>query len=522
MPAKTMKSASTSSSAALAPSWENFKKFDGPAGLVVFLVAMPLCLGIALASGAPLFAGIIAGIVGGIVVGALSGSAISVSGPAAGLTIIVFTAIQTIGSFKGFLLAVVLAGAMQLVLGMMGAGVIGDYVPNSVIKGMLAAIGLVIILKQIPHALGRDKDFEGDLSFLEANGSNTFTDVVASVLSASEGAVVISVLSVLVLIVWDQWSAKGAMIPLMVPGPLVVVVLGIAINNAFGLFLPAFKLVQAEHLVQLPMANALEFMLPDFSRIGEWQVWTVAGTIALVASVESLLSIEASDRIDPFRRISSPNRELVAQGIGNVVSGLIGGLPVTSVVVRTSANVSSGGRTRVSAIFHGVLMLLAVVAIPMYLNWTPLASLAAVLIMVGYKLTKPKIYLSMFKLGWDQFLPFVVTVLAIVFTDLLKGVVIGLVLGVFFVIRGNHRSAISVVSQDDWYFLRFNKDITFVNKSELRTKLNALPANTTLIIDATRSLYMDRDIFEVIEDFQRSAPYKNITVETKNVNDHWK
>jgi len=522
MSARTMKSVSTSNMASLSPSWANFKQFDGPAGLVVFLVAMPLCLGIALASGAPLFAGIISGIVGGIVVGALSGSAISVSGPAAGLTIIVFTAIQSIGSFKGFLLAVVLAGAMQLGLGLLGAGVIGDYVPNSVIKGMLAAIGLVIILKQIPHALGRDKDFEGDLSFIAANGSNTFTDVISGVMSASAGAVVISVLSVLVLILWDQWSARGARVPLLVPGPLVVVVLGIAINNAFGLFLPGFKLVQAEHLVQLPMVNALEFMLPDFSRYGDLRIWTAAGTIALVASIESLLSVEAGDRIDPFRRISSPNRELVAQGIGNMVSGMIGGLPVTSVVVRTSANVSSGGRTRVSAIFHGVLMLLAVVAIPMYLNWTPLASLAAVLIMVGYKLTKPKIYLSMFKLGWDQFLPFVVTVLAIVFTDLLKGVVIGLVLGVFFVIRGNHRSAISVVSQDDWYFLRFNKDITFVNKSELRTKLNALPANTTLIIDATRSLYMDRDIFEVIEDFQRSAPYKNITVETKNVNDHWK
>jgi len=489
---------------------------------VVFLVAMPLCLGIALASGAPLFAGIIAGIVGGLVVGALPGSSISVSGPAAGLTIIVFTAIQSIGSFQGFLLAVVLAGAMQLGLAMLGAGVIGDYVPNSVIKGMLAAIGLVIILKQIPHALGRDKDFEGDLSFFEANGGNTFTDVVASVMSASAGAVVISVLSLLVLILWDQWSAKGSRIPLMIPGPLVVVVLGIAINNAFGMFLPAFKLVQEEHMVQLPMANALEFMLPDFSRYGDLRIWTAAGTIAIVASIESLLSIEAADRIDPFRRISSPNRELVAQGIGNMVSGLIGGLPVTSVVVRTSANVSSGGRTRVAAVFHGVLLLLAVVAIPMYMNWTPLASLAAVLIMVGYKLTKPKIYLSMFRLGWDQFLPFVVTVLAIVFTDLLKGVVIGLVLGVFFVMRANHRTAISVVSQDDWYLLRFNKDITFVNKSELRTKLNAIPANTTLIIDATKSLYMDRDIFEVVEDFQRSAPYKNISVEVKNVRDHWR
>jgi MFS superfamily sulfate permease-like transporter len=518
---KTTKSASISSGA-LEPSWENFRKYDGPAGLVVFLVAMPLCLGIALASGAPLFAGIIAGIVGGIVVGALSGSAISVSGPAAGLTIIVFTAIQQVGSFKGFLAAVVLSGFMQVLLGMGGAGVIGDYVPNSVIKGMLAAIGLVIILKQIPHALGRDKDFEGDFAFFAASGSNTFTDVITSIFSASTGAVVISVLSLIVLILWDLWSARGSRFALLIPGPLVVVVLGITVNNAFGTFAPAFKLTDVDHLVQLPMANALEFMLPDFGRFLDWKIWTIAATIALVASIESLLSIEAADRIDPFRRISSPNRELVAQGIGNVVSGMIGGLPLTSVVVRTSANVSSGGRTRLSAIFHGVLLLLSVLLIPQYLNWTPLASLAAVLIMVGYKLTKPKIYVSMFRLGWDQFLPFIATVVAIVLTDLLKGVIIGLFVGIFFVIRANHRAAISVVSQDGWYLLRFNKDMTFLNKSEFRTKLNAIPPGTTLIIDGTKAAYFDRDIFEVVEDFQRSAPYKNITIEIKRIDDRWR
>ncbi len=521
MSEKTTRLVSTSSGK-LEPSWDNFLKYDAPAGLVVFLVAMPLCLGIALASGAPLFAGIIAGIVGGIVVGSLSGSAISVSGPAAGLTIIVLTSIQTAGSFKAFLAAVVLAGGIQIILGLSGAGVIGDYVPNSVIKGMLAAIGLVIILKQIPHALGRDKDYEGDFSFIESSGSNTFTDVVTSFLNPGEGAVVISILSLGVLIFWDYWSARGSKFALMVPGPLVVVVLGIAVNNAFGIFAPWMKLTDPVHMVQLPMANALEFSLPDFTRFGDPAIWTIAVTIALVASIETLLSVEAADRIDPFRRITSSSRELMAQGVGNMVSGMIGGLPVTSVIVRTSANVSSGGRTKMATIFHGFLLLVAVVAIPQYLNWTPLASLAAVLIMVGYKLTKPKIYASMLKLGWEQFLPFIVTVIAIVFTDLLKGVVIGLVVGVLFVIRANHRAAISVVSQGDWYLMRFNKDMTFVNKSELRTKLNAVPESATLVIDGTKAPYIDRDIYEVVEDFQRAAPYKNIKVEIKRIEDRWR
>lgn len=518
---KTTKSVSTSRGT-LDPSWDNFLKYDAPAGLVVFLVAMPLCLGIALASGAPLFAGIIAGIVGGIVVGSLSGSAVSVSGPAAGLTVIVLTAIQTTGSFKAFLAAVVLAGGMQIILGAVGAGAIGDYVPNSVIKGMLAAIGLVIILKQIPHALGRDRDYEGDFSFFEASGSNTFTDVLSSLMNPGEGAVVISVVSLAVLILWDRWSATGSRFPLMVPGPLVVVVLGIALNNAFGIFAPSMKLTDPVHMVQLPMVRDLEFTLPDFTKLSEPAIWVVALTIAIVASIETLLSIEAGDRIDPFRRHTSSRRELMAQGVGNLFSGMLGGLPVTSVIVRTSANVSSGGRTKMSTIFHGFLLLVAVVAIPQYLNWTPLASLAAVLIMVGYKLTKPKIYTSMFKLGWEQFLPFVITVVAIVFTDLLKGVVIGLVVGVLFVIRANHRSAISVVSQGDWYLLRFNKDMTFVNKSELRTKLNEVPRDTTVMIDGSKAVYIDRDIFEVVEDFQRSAPYKNITVEVKRIDDRWR
>ncbi len=521
MQEKTTRLVSTSSGP-LEPSWANFLKYDGPAGLVVFLVAMPLCLGIALASGAPLFSGIIGGIVGGLVVGFLSSSPISVTGPAAALAVVVLSAIQTTGSFRSVLTAVVLAGGMQVLLGVAGAGVIGDYVPNSVIKGMLAGIGLVIILKQIPHALGRDKDFEGDFSFFEAGGSNTFSDVVSSIMNPSEGAVVIALVCLFVLIAWDRWSASGSRVALAVPGPLLAVLLGIGMNYSFGIFMPSWQLTDPAHMVQLPTFGSLELLFPDFASIGDPRVWTIALSIAILASIQTLLSIEAADRIDPFRRITSPNRELVAQGIGNIASGMVGGLPVSAVVLRTTANISSGGRTKISTIFHGLLLLFAVVAMPQYLNWTPLASLAAVLILVGYKLSTLKIYRAMYRLGWEQFLPFVLTVFAILFTDLLQGVVIGLVVGILVVIWGNHRAAISVVNQDNWYLMRFNKDMTFVNKSELRTKLNRIPEGTTLLIDGTKSSYIDRDIYEVIEDFQRSAPYKNVKVEIKRIEDRWR
>lgn len=506
----------------LAPTSGNFFRRDGPAGTVVFLVALPLCLGIALASGAPLFAGIIAGAVGGIVVSVLSGSQLSVSGPAAGLTVIVATAIRELGSYQVFLAAVVLAGVLQFLLGVGRLGVIADYVPNSVIKGMLAAIGLVIILKQVPHALGRDKDYEGDFSFLEKGETNTLTDIATSVMSASPGALVIAGISLLILIFWDGFTARAGRLLRLLPAPLVVVVAGIAINHALGSFIPAWKMVDPEHMVALPVAASLsdyfkQFFSPDFSALGDQKVWMAAATLAVVASLESLLSLEAADRLDPYKRISPPNRELRAQGIGNIISGLLGGLPITSVVVRTSANVYAGAMTWMSSFIHGVLLFASTLLIPAVLNWTPLACLAAILIVIGYKLTRPVLYKQMFHLGWSQFIPFVVTVAAIVFTDLLKGVLVGLACGIFFVIRTNHHDAITVVAQDNYYLMRFNKDASFVNKNELRTRLRKIPDGSYLIIDGRKALYIDHDIHEVVEDFKALAPYKNITLEFKNI-----
>jgi MFS superfamily sulfate permease-like transporter len=499
----------------------NFFRYDGPSGTVVFLVALPLCLGIALASGAPLFSGIIAGIIGGLVVSLLSGSHVSVSGPAAGLAVIVATGISTLGSFRAFLTALVIAGILQFILGIFKAGVIAQYVPNSVIKGMLAAIGILIILKQIPHTLGRDKDWEGDWSFFAVGGDNALTDIAAAVMSASPGAVTIAVVSLTVLIIWEK-LAKGNKFFKLVPGALATVLLGIGLNQAFGLFIPDWKLSDPQHMVSLPVADSAagffsNFMLPDFNAITNQAVWATAVTIAIVASLETLLSLEAADRLDPYKRISPPNRELLAQGVGNFFSGMIGGLPITSVVVRTSANVYAGSRTKLSAFIHGVLLFGSTLLIPGLLNLTPLVSLAVVLLAVGYKLTNADLYRRMHRDGWHQFLPFIITVLAVVFTDLLLGVVIGMVVGLFFVIRENHHEAISVVSQDSDYLMRFNKDMTFVNKSELRSKLRELPNGSSVVIDGTKALFIDHDIYEAVEDFRQLAPYKDIKVELKRM-----
>ncbi len=493
-------------------------KNDLPAGLVVFLVALPLCLGVALASNTPLLAGIIAGVVGGCVISVLSDSAISVSGPAAGLAVIVATSIHTLGSYPAFLAAVVVAGIMQVALGLLRAGAVGDYVPNSVLKGMLAGIGLVIILKQIPHALGYDLDAIGDMSFSES-GSNTFQTILSALAGLLKGPLVISLCSIGLLIIWEKLAKGGMRLFQLVPGPLIVVFLGILMNLGFSKFAPGLCISNPQHLVSLPAGTfqdlLKELAFPDFTAVLNPGLWKVAGTIAIVASIETLLSLEAADRIDPFRRISSPNRELWAQGVGNVVSGMIGGLPITSVVLRTSANVNAGGRTWVASFAHGVLLLLAVSLIPGFLNLAPLSCLAAILIMVGYKLTKPDLYRANFKLGMVQFVPLVVTVLAIVFTDLLKGVLIGLVCGLFFVVRSNHHEAATIVSRGNAYLIRFNKDVTFVNKNELKRKLRTIEDNSQVLFDGTRALYIDRDIVDMVEDFRKLAVHKNISVEIK-------
>ncbi len=494
---------------------------EGSAGLVVFLVALPLCLGIALGSGAPLFGGIISGVVGGVVVGLLSGSQVSVSGPAAGLAVIVYTAIQTIGTYESFLVAVVLSGLFQLAFSVMRLGKIVDYVPNSVIKGMLAGLGLLIILKQIPHALGRDNDFMGDFKFLEPGGNTMFSDIASAIASATAGPTIIFLLSLSLLIAWDK-AGKRSRIFQLVPGQLAVVAMGIALNQLFASLAPSLHVANAEHLVQLPVPKSVaaffqQFALPDFTALSNKAVWTTALTIAVVGSVETLLSLEAADRLDPYKRISSPDRELRAQGVGNIVSGLIGGLPLTSVIVRTAANVEAGGSTRLSAVIHGFLLLGSVIVLPGVLRLTPLASLATILILVGCKLTKPALYRATFRQGWDQFVPFIVTTVAVVFLDLLTGVLVGLACGVFFVIRTNHHEAITVVSLDSNYLFRFTKDASFVNKNEFRTKLRQLPEGSKLLVDGTRALFIDHDILEILDDFRQMAQHKNIQIDVK----HW-
>lgn len=486
----------------------------------MFLVALPLCLGIALGSGASLFSGVIAGIVGGLVVSVFSGSQVSVSGPAAGLAVIVLTAIHEIGSYQGFLVAVVLSGLLQLTFAVLRLGVIADYVPNSVIKGMLAGIGLLIVLKQIPHVLGRDLDFMGDAKFIESGGSNTLSDGFKAITNPFVGAFVIFLAGLALYLFWEYLAKKSRVFQL-VPGPLAVVGLGISLNQLFGSIAPSLQLVSASHLVDLPVPGSVgdffrQFTFPDFSVIDHKAVWIVAGSIAAVGSLESLLSLEAADRLDPYKRISSSNRELLAQGAGNVVSGLIGGIPVTSVVVRTAASINAGARTWMSAFTHGVLLLASAILIPGILRLTPLASLATILIVVGYKLTKPSLYRAVYLQGWDQFIPFLTTVIGVVFTDLLTGVFVGLVCGLFFVIRTNHHEGITVVSSDLNYLFQFTKDASFINKNEFRRKLRELPNDAHVLIDGTRALFIDHDIMEILEDYRKLAPYKNIQIDLKN------
>ena len=499
----------------------NLKK-DLPSSIVVFLVALPLCLGIALASGAPLFAGVLTGIIGGIVVSAISGSQLSVSGPAAGLTVIVFGAIASLGSYETFLLAVVLAGVLQIIFGFLKAGIIANYFPSSVIEGMLAAIGIILILKQLPHAVGFDSDFEGDESFFQADHENTFTALAAASNMISYGAVIISVLSLFIMIYWPKIKKMSA-----IPAPVLVVALGIILTILFQN--SSLSLSQAQ-LVNIPVVNSFSeftglFSFPDFSQISNQAVWTVAFTIAIVASIETLLSIEAVDKIDTLKRVSPTNRELLAQGVGNMTSGMLGGLPMTSVIVRSSVNVNSGGRTKMSAIYHGFCLLLSLLFIPFLLNKIPLACLAAILLVTGYKLANISLFKKMWRNGKDQFIPFVVTVIAIVFTDLLKGVAIGMLVGVFYILRTNLRNP---------YFFKFEEndgkkviriklaqEVSFLNKAAIQYTLTNLPSESDIIIDGTDSMYIDRDVLEIIHNFKHNAFSKGTIVQIVNIRDNY-
>lgn len=491
---------------------------DIPSSIVVFLVALPLCLGVALASNAPLFSGLIAGMIGGLVIGALSGSSLSVSGPAAGLTAIVGAAILKLPSFEAFLLSVVICGMLQIVLGFIKAGVLGDYVPNSVIKGMLAAIGLILILKQLPHLVGYDKNYAGDEAFLQANNENTFSGIINAFQATTLIAVIIGVTGLLFQVLWEKFTTGKKGFIKLIPAPLLVVLIGIGINEwaAFS-----SNALNAEHMVRLPEAKSTGefisfFTLPDWSAFSNTQVWVTGLTLALVASLETLLSIEAVDDIDPYQRVTNKDRELRAQGVGNMLSGLIGGLPVTSVIVRSSANVNAGAQSKMSTIFHGALLLLCVALLPGLLNRIPNASLAAVLIFTGYKLAKPSLFKLFYQKGWNQFLPFVITILAILLTDLLKGVVIGIGVGLFFVLRSNFKTAVFVVNDEKNYLFRLRKDVSFMNKPIIKNKLEEVPEDSFVMIDASRADFIDRDVVETIEDFMKHAHLKNIKVELKH------
>ncbi len=493
---------------------------DLSASIVVFFVALPLCLGIALASGAPLFSGLIAGIIGGVVVGSLSGSALGVSGPAAGLAVIVLTAIGTLGSFENFLMAVILAGVIQIVLGVLKAGVIGYYFPSAVIKGMLAAIGIIIVLKQIPHAFGHDADYEGDENFLQSDGDTTFSALSTMLDSLTPGAIVLSVSALLILILWDKVLAKKHRIFKVIPGPLAAVVVGLIFTSV----VPegSYLYIESTHLVNVPIPENLnsffgQFTLPNFGAITNLDVWTVAFTLAIVASLETLLSVEAADKIDPDKRVTPTNRELLAQGTGNILSGLIGGIPVTQVIVRSSANVMSGAKSKLSAIIHGLFLLLAVILIPTLLNKIPLAVLAAVLLMVGFKLANPAMFKSMYRLGWSQFLPFIVTVLGVVFTDILVGISMGMVVAVIIILIENYKNShfLNVVkdaSEDNHVYMTLAEELSFLNKGAILRELSNLPDGTFLEIDVRKTIHMNYDVIEILEDFTSKAKERNIHI----------
>ena len=494
-------------------------KDDVPASVVVFLVAMPLCLGIALASGAPLFAGLISGIIGGVVVGALSGSPLGVSGPAAGLAVIVLNAITNLGSFEVFLVAVILAGIIQLLMGIAKAGIIAHFFPSSVIHGMLAGIGIIIFLKQIPHAFGYDKVPEGDVHFQQVDGQNTFSELTNMLDYISPGVLIVSVVSLGILILWETPVFKKLKFTKLVQGPLVAVVTGIILTLVFGSM--ASLTISAEHMVSVPVPENVNeffsnFSFPDFNALKNPQVYVTAVVIAVVASLETLLCVEASDKQDTLKRITPTNRELKAQGVGNIISGCIGGLPLTQVIVRSSANQQSGGKTKASTILHGVLLLASVIAIPNILNLIPLGVLAAILLVVGYKLAKPALFIKMYKDGLGQFIPFLVTVLGIVFTDLLMGIGLGMVVAVFIILKNNYKIPFRMKRENltgkDEIKIALSNDITFLNKASIQKALAEIPNDTHVVIDATNNHFIHHDVIEIIEDFEVNAKTRNIEV----------
>ena len=496
-------------------------KNDLPASVVVFFVALPLCLGIALASGAPLFSGLIAGIIGGVVVGGLSGSKIGVSGPAAGLAAIVLTAIGTLGGYENFLVAVVLGGVIQLIFGFLKAGIIGYYFPSSVIKGMLTGIGIIIILKQIPHFFGYDADPEGDFAFFQVDGQNTFSEILKTADNISLGATIVGFIGLGILILWSNVLSKKGKLFQIIQGPLVAVVIGIIYyfvtndSSKYG--------ISATNMVSVPVPDSFnsflgQFSFPNFSALSNPQVWVTGFTIALVASLETLLCVEATDKLDPHKNVTPTNKELLAQGTGNIISGLIGGLPITQVIVRSSANIQSGGRTKLVAIIHGLLLLISVILIPTLLNKIPLSVLAAILLVVGYKLAKPAVFKEMVHLGWKQWIPFTVTVVGIVFTDLLIGIGLGLVVGIIVILiksfQNSHFLHIEDKSNGKHRIkMTLAEEVTFFNKGAILKELDSLPRDTFLEIDVRKTRFLDYDIIEILQDFALKAKERDIDIQ---------
>jgi MFS superfamily sulfate permease-like transporter len=495
-------------------------KQDLPASIVVFFVAVPLCLGIALASGAPLFSGLISGIIGGIIVGSISNSSLGVSGPAAGLAVIVLSSIKSLGGFDIFLMAVVLSGVFQIILGFLKGGIIGHYFPSSVIKGMLTGIGIIIFLKQIPHAFGYDGDYQGDLSFFQADGENTFSELINMLDYLSPSALFVSVVSLIIILVWDLYLSSKHKFFKLLQGPLIAVTFGVSYQLITSAYFPEFAILK-EHLVSVPVAESLsgfagQFSLPKFSSILNSEVWIVAGTITVVASLETLLSVEATDKLDPNKGLTNTNRELVAQGVGNMFSGLIGGLPVTQVIVRSSANIQSGGKSKLSAILHGVFMLVAVAIIPFVLNLIPLAVLASILFIVGFKLAKPSLFKETYQLGWGQFVPFIITVLGVVFTDLLTGIVLGVGVGFIILLRKSYLTSHLLYTEtvdnegNKKGVIKLAEEVTFINKSAIIKVLNNVPSGISLTIDMSQCRIIDYDLLELIDDYKISAKTKGI------------
>lgn len=495
---------------------------DLKAGLVVFLVAIPLCLGISLLQGAPLIAGIISGVIGGTVVSFISKSNLSVSGPSAALTGVVIVAITSLGSYEKFLTAVCIAGIIQVIFGLIRAGLVSHYIPSAVVKGEIAAVGIILVAKQIPHVLGYDKDPEGDQSFIQADGKNTFSEISSMFDYVSFGAIIIGLVSFGLLILWQTSFFKKNKILSLIPGPLVVVIIGVLINYIYNVTESGLA-IKAEHLVNLslpenptPMMILSGFKTPDFNALIDYNVFLYGLMIAMVASIETLLNIEALDKIDPDSNITPTNRELMAQGAGNFLTGLIGGIPMTSAIVRSAANVNAGGKTKISVFVHAMLFVVLVLFFPSILELVPLSSLAAILMFTGFRLTSPYIYKNVYKLGFDQFFPFIATIVVMLLTDLLKGVAVGIFVSIIFILRNNFKSPFKLISETidgkPNYFMKLSQNVTFINKGKILNVLHSLPKGAIIYIDGGRVAFIDKDILELISEFKYGSQKHGIEV----------